>query len=79
MGDVKRVDGAMHVDRGGRHYTAADGSERVYRRDLLRRSYRDEHGRPQKETLANLSVLPDAAVVALSWSTRTKPSRSSGH
>jgi transposase len=55
----------MHVDRSSRHYTAADGSERVYRRDLLRRSYRDEQGRPQKETLANLSALPDAAVVAL--------------
>jgi transposase len=55
----------MHIDRGGRHYAAADGSERVYRRDLLRRSYRDEHGRPQKETLANLSALPEAAVVAL--------------
>ncbi len=55
----------MHVDRASRHYTAADGSERVYRRDLLRRSYRDEQGRPQKETLANLSALPDAAVVAL--------------
>jgi hypothetical protein len=55
----------MHVDRSGRHYIAADGSERVYRRDLLRRSYRDEHGRPQKETLANLSALPDAAVVML--------------
>ena len=55
----------MHVDRASRHYTAADGSERVYRRDLLRRSYRDERGRPQKETLANLSALPDAAVVAL--------------
>jgi transposase len=62
---VKRTDGAMHVDRASRHYTAADGSERVYRRDLLRRSYRDERGRPQKETLANLSALPDAAVVAL--------------
>jgi hypothetical protein len=37
----------------------------VYRRDLLRRSYRDERGRPQKETLANLSALPDAAIVAL--------------
>ena len=62
---MKRTDGAMHVDRASRHYTAADGSERVYRRDLLRRSYRDERGRPQKETLANLSALPDAAVVAL--------------
>jgi transposase len=62
---VKRTDGAMHVDRGSRHYTAADGSVRVYRRDLLRRSYRDERGRPQKETLANLSALPDSAIVAL--------------
>jgi transposase len=53
------------VDRSSRHYTAADGSVRVYRRDLLRRSYRDEHGRPQKETLANLSVLPESAIEAL--------------
>jgi len=37
----------------------------VYRRDLLRRSYRDEQGRPQKETLANLSALPDDAIEAL--------------
>jgi len=55
----------MHVDRSGRHYTAADGSERIYRRDLLRRSYRDENGKPQKETLANLSMLPEEAVMAL--------------
>jgi Transposase DDE domain len=55
----------MHVDRSGRHYTAADGSERIYRRDLLRRSYRDEHGRPRKETLANLSMLPEAAIETL--------------
>jgi Transposase DDE domain len=55
----------MHVDRSSRHYTAADGSVRTYRRDLLRRSYRDEHGRVQKETLANLSALPDAAIEAL--------------
>jgi hypothetical protein len=55
----------MHIDHASRHYTAADGSVRVYRRDLLRRSYRDERGRPQKETLANLSALPDTAIVAL--------------
>ncbi len=55
----------MHVDRSSRHYTAADGSTRVYRRDLLRRSYRDERGRPQKETLANLSALPEAAIEVL--------------
>ena len=53
------------MDRSSRHYTAADGSVRVYRRDLLRRSYRDERGRPQKETLANLSALPEVAIEAL--------------
>jgi hypothetical protein len=55
----------MHVDRSSRHYTAADGSVRVYRRDLLRRSYRDERGRPQKETLANLSALPEVVIEVL--------------
>ena len=55
----------MHVDRASRHYTAADGSVRVYRRDLLRRSYRDEQGRPRKETLANLSALPEMAIDVL--------------
>jgi hypothetical protein len=42
-----------------------DGTERIYRRDLLRRSYRDENGKPQKETLANLSMLPEEAIMAL--------------
>jgi Transposase DDE domain len=32
---------------------------------LLRESYRDENGRTQKRTLANLSKLPDAVVAAL--------------
>jgi transposase len=32
---------------------------------LLRESYRDEHGRPQKRTLANLSKLPDDVVAVL--------------
>jgi hypothetical protein len=62
---VRRTDGAMHLDRSSRHYTAADGSVRVYRRDLLRRSYRDEQGRPRKETLANLSALPEVAIEVL--------------
>jgi transposase len=55
----------MHVDTSRRHYTAADGSVREYRRHLLRRSYRDERGRSQKETLANLSDLPDKAIDAV--------------
>ena len=32
---------------------------------LLRESYRDENGRPQKRTLANLSKLPDHVIAAL--------------
>lgn len=38
---------------------------RVYPADLLRRSYRDEAGWPQKDTLANLSALPEGAVEVL--------------
>jgi hypothetical protein len=55
----------MHVDTSRRHYAAADGSVREYRRHLLRRSFRDDRGRPQKETLANLSDLPDEAIEAV--------------
>ena len=36
-----------------------------YRSHLLRRSFRDEHGRPRNETLANLSALPDHVLGAL--------------
>jgi len=57
--------GAMHVDTSRRHYRAVDGTVREYRRHLLRRSYRDERGRPQKQTLANLSDLPEAAIEAV--------------
>src|SRR2546423_13636920 len=55
----------MHVDTRPRTYTAVDGSVRQYRQALLRRSYRDAAGKPAKQTLANLSVLPDEAVEAL--------------
>jgi DDE family transposase len=55
----------MHVDTRPRTYRAVDGSVREYRQALLRRSYRNAQGRPAKETLANLSVLPDEAVAAL--------------
>lgn len=57
--------GRMHIDSSRRHYTAADGSVREYRRHLLRRSFRDDRGKPVKETLANLSMLPDDAVEVL--------------
>ena len=55
----------MHVDQAGRHYTTADGELRSYPTYLLRRSYRDERGRPRKETLANLTGLPEEAIEAL--------------
>lgn len=57
--------GAVHVDTSRRTYVAVDGTETVYRRHLLRRSYRDGRGKPVKETLANLSALPDEAVEVL--------------
>jgi hypothetical protein len=57
--------GAMHVDSSRSQRVAADGSAREYRRHLLRRSYRDDQGRPRKETLANLSALPEAAIAAI--------------
>ena len=47
-----------------RAYQAKDGSTRTYRTHLLRRSFRDG-GKVKKETLANLSALPDSAIAAL--------------
>ena len=55
----------MHIDSAGRQYTTVGGQRRAYTCYLLRRSFRDEHGRPRKETLANLSALPDDAITAL--------------
>jgi hypothetical protein len=55
----------MHVDDTSRHYTTASGEQRTTRCFLLRRSYRDENGKPRNETLANLSALPDKAITAL--------------
>jgi hypothetical protein len=55
----------MHIDSAGRQYTTVGGERRAYPCYLLRRSFRDEHGRPRKETLANLSPLPEDAIAAL--------------
>lgn len=43
----------MHVATTRRHY-----KDKVYETHLLRRSFRDDQGRPRNETLANLSHLP---------------------
>jgi hypothetical protein len=55
----------MHVDQAGRHYMTVGGERRAYPTYLLRRSYRDEQGRPRKETLANLTGLPAESIEAL--------------
>src|SRR6266545_1382361 len=60
-----RRSGRMHVDQAGRHYTTVGGERRSYPTYLLRRSHRDERGRPRKETLANLTGLPEESVAAL--------------
>lgn len=64
-GLMSKGSGRMHIDSSGSHRVGADGTVRHYRRHLLRRSFRDEQGRPRKETLANLSALPDEAIDAV--------------
>ena len=64
-GLVKHASGRMHIDDTSRQYVTAAGERRVTRCLLLRRSYRDEDGKPRNETLANLSALPDHAIAAL--------------
>ena len=54
----------MHVETSRSHQMLKDGTERVYQRHLLRRSYRDG-GKVRKETLANLSHLPEDAIEAV--------------
>jgi hypothetical protein len=54
----------MHVETSRSHQVLKGGTERVYQRHLLRRSYRDG-GKVRKETLANLSHLPDNAIEAV--------------
>ena len=54
----------MYVESPSKTYQARNGQTRTYRTHLLRRSYRDG-GKVKKETLANLSALPDTAITAL--------------
>src|SRR5260370_26935845 len=64
-GEPVRRRASMHVDTIRSHQKAADGTVREYRSHLLRHSFGDEQGRPRKETLANLTALPDAALEAV--------------
>jgi len=54
----------MYVESPSKTYRARNGETRTYQTHLLRRSYRDG-GKVKKETLANLSPLPDTAIAAL--------------
>jgi Transposase DDE domain len=56
--------GAVHVVRVRSRHVTASGEVREYESRLLRRSYRDG-AKVRKETLANLSALPEAAVDAI--------------
>lgn len=64
-GLVKRGTGSMHIDNTSRHYVTACGEQRVTRCFLLRRSYRDQDGKPRNETVANISDLPDEVIASL--------------
>src|SRR5258706_14847367 len=62
---MRAASGRMHIDNASRQYVTASGEQRTSRCYLLRRSYRDQDGRPRNETLANLSALPDHVLGAL--------------
>src|SRR5260370_17233739 len=55
----------MHLDQAGRYYTTVGGERRAYPTYLLRHSFRDEDGRPRKETLATLTCLPEESIAPL--------------
>jgi hypothetical protein len=57
--------GGMHVDRVRSRHTSKSGETSEYESRLLRRSFRKPDGKVGKETLANLSMLPAAAVDAI--------------
>jgi Transposase DDE domain len=61
----RQVSGGMHVDRVRSRHTSKSGESREYESRLLRRSFRKPDGKVGKETLANLSALPAAAVDAV--------------
>jgi Transposase DDE domain len=61
----RQATGGMHVDRVRSRHTSKSGETREYESRLLRRSFRKPDGKVGKVTLANLSVLPAAAVDAI--------------
>jgi hypothetical protein len=61
----RRAVGGMHVVRVRSRHTVRTGETREYVSTLLRRSFRKPDGRVGKQTLANLSALPEAAIAAV--------------
>jgi Transposase DDE domain len=61
----RQASGGMHVDRVRSRHTVRSGETREYVSQLLRRSFRKPDGTVGKQTLANLSMLPVAAVDAI--------------
>jgi len=57
--------GSVHVVRVKSRHTVASGETREYMTPLLRRSFRRADGTVGKQTVANLSTLPAAAVDAI--------------
>lgn len=57
--------GSVHVVRVRSRHTVASGETRDYESALLRRSFRKPDGTVGKQTVANLSMLPAAAVDAI--------------
>jgi Transposase DDE domain len=61
----RRPSGSVHVVRVRSRHTVASGETREYESPLLRRSFRRPDGTVGKQTVANLSMLPAAAVDAI--------------
>lgn len=61
----RRPSGSVHVVRVRSRHTVASGETRDYESALLRRSFRKPDGTVGKQTVANLSMLPAAAVEAI--------------
>jgi hypothetical protein len=64
MERMQRAAGSAHVARVKKTHVDKQGRRHVYESVYLRRTFRDG-GKVRHETLANLSVLPDAAVAAV--------------
>jgi hypothetical protein len=61
----RRATGSVHVVRVKSRHRVASGETREYMSPLLRRSFRRPDGTVGKQTVANLSMLPAAAVDAV--------------